>query len=130
MKTLACLCLFACAAAADALKSIGGGQLDNEMIGDFADNTGKYKGKTLTMRMRYEDERTAGTLRDRTAQSPKGVPFEVANKARTQKFLIGMTFPDGIEVPRIRYREEVIITFECEDGSTDTGNVVKKVARP
>jgi hypothetical protein len=104
----------------------GADKTDNALIPDFIDNAEKYKGKTLTFRLRY-DNSAIGNLRDYAGGK---TIFAGTDPERTANLLLTVYFPSDLDIPKVRYGEEVVITFTCDEGSTSKGNVATAVKRP
>jgi hypothetical protein len=108
-----------------------GSVMDEKKMRDFADSTGSYKGKTVTMRLDYlaRDPLTQAEV-DGIANTL--VPFKghgIVNGGFFS-FDISLVLPKGIKVPRLNLGDDVIVTFVCSQGELGTGNRVKKITRP
>lgn len=99
----------------------------NELISDFVDNPGRYKGKTLTLQVQY-DGGAGKTLRERLGG--KSVPFKGKDPNNGAKLVLGLDLPKDLDVPNAQQGEEVIVTFKCEAGNTSKGNTVTMITRP
>lgn len=109
-----------------ALNKIGGApKIQNALISEFVDNTAKFKGETLTFKLTYAD-RKALNMRI----NDKSVPFVGHDPKNKAKLLLGLDIPAGLVVPAAKEDEEVIITFKCNNGATDKGNVAVSIIRP
>lgn len=115
------------ARAVAALKAVAGDQVDNELIPDFIDNTENYKGKTLTFRLKFADGSFPGTLRELSGGSAL---FSGTNRQGTAKLRMNILLPRVLDVPKARSGDELIVTFICEQGSNEKGNVAQKITRP
>jgi hypothetical protein len=101
----------------------------NELISDFLDDTPKYKGRTLTFKLRYVQGKAIGSLRERVGNG-LNTPFKGTDPKNRAELLLGVQLPAGLDVPRANDGEEVVITFECTLGDRSKGNVAKRVTRP
>lgn len=112
-------------AAAVAAKAAGAGPTNNDLVSDFADNPGKYKGVLLVFRGVFSTPREDGTLRDRVGDS--GVPFAATDARNGAKFSDGITIPRGLVVPAVRGGDGMVVAF-VGDGTTRI--VAKEIRRP
>jgi hypothetical protein len=100
----------------------------NELVSDFVDNVGNYKGKTVTFKMTLYSSSETLTIRDRVGD--KSVPFDAKDSKNGAKLGMGLDIPKDLKVPAARAGEPVIVTFTCTLGKTDKGNVAVSITRP
>jgi len=86
---------------------------------DFVDHPADFKGELVTIKRIYlqEDEHLRDLLgRDiRLGINSTGVVAQL---------------PKYLEVPNAARQEPLVVTFRCDDGRVDKGNVIVKVTRP
>ena len=88
----------------------------------FFDNTAAYKEKTVRLIARLT---AGGQLR---ATVGHNVRFIAYTKAPMEYFFI--TIPKDLEVPNVsEWTDTVVITFRCEQGLLDKGNVAISIVR-
>jgi hypothetical protein len=93
-----------------------------EELVEFIDNTPKFKGKTLTIRLSVGE---LGTVRDLAGKEAKFFTF--TNTGARYDMIVML--PAGQDVPNATYGDKVLVTFVCEDGDRKHGNVAKKIVR-
>lgn len=95
---------------------------NTEAAAQFFDNPAAFKGKTIRLIARLA---AGGQLRAVTGYTVKFIGF---TEAPMEYFFI--TIPKGLEVPNVsEYGDPVIITFRCEQGLLDKGNVALSFVR-
>jgi hypothetical protein len=96
--------------------------LDDAGIVDFIDNTPKFKGKTLTIRL------TVGSI-DGTLRDCRGQEVEFHKYARSASLEVVILIPNSLELPNAQLGDDVIVTFVCKDGDLRHGNEATQIKR-
>lgn len=95
---------------------------NTEAAAQFFDNPAVFKGKTIRIIARLA---AGGQLRAVIGYTVKFIGF---TEAPMEYFFI--TIPNGLEVPNVsEYGDPVIITFRCELGLLEKGNVALSIVR-
>lgn len=95
---------------------------NTEAAAQFFDNPAVFKGKTIRIIARLA---AGGQLRAVIGYTVKFIGF---TEAPMEYFFI--TIPNGLEVPNVsEYGDPVIITFRCEQGLLEKGNVALSIVR-
>lgn len=95
---------------------------NTEAAAQFFDNPAVFKGKTIRIIARLA---AGGQLRAVIGYTVKFIGF---TEAPMEYFFI--TIPNGLEVPNVsEYGDPVIITFHCEQGLLEKGNVALSIVR-
>lgn len=98
-------------------------------IPDLIDNTEKYKGKTITLKLKVDtsihvnDEKS---LRDYVGSDVKFHTFG----PKREKLSIVIGIPEGTDVPKAVYLDELVITFKCNEGHLQRANTAITIKRP
>ena len=90
--------------------------------GDFNDNTTRYIGKTISMKLMVGEMPSGKTLRDYVGDTATFKDVNVGLK-------VSIDIPPGLTVPNAGYLDSVLVTFDCTTGSTANGNKAKSVTR-
>ncbi len=92
-------------------------------IADLADNTDAYKGKSVTVKMRW-NFRGDYTLRELRGET---LAFTASEPGARADLLIDI--PRDLDVPNAKDGDLLLVTFKC-GGSLKKGNVATAVKRP
>lgn len=92
---------------------------------DFADNTQKYKGQTVTLALRVSSSIFEGDSLRNYAGRP--VQFR-ADGPKGEKVDVTVKMPAG-ELPNAKFGDPVLVTFVCSQGHLANGNDASKVIR-
>ena len=97
--------------------------LEKSERADFLDNTVSYKGKAV----RFECEWIGAGLRNRVTQRMTALELEVYHGSGF--FKMNLTVPTDLDIPNIQVGDDLIVTFVCEKGLLNTGNIAVKIER-
>ncbi len=95
----------------------------NFPVADFVDHPEKYKGMELTLILNMGN--LHGSLRDYVGGS---MPFYGFTKD-IARFAMMIDLPRGLDVPNVSAGTRLRVTFRCEWGMLDVGNVAVKIDR-
>lgn len=96
---------------------------------DFIDNSEKYQGQELEFEMIYMLELKNGdfpSLRERRGHIAKF--YLIADVGASAD--IFMRIPTDLDVPNLRFGNEAVVRFRCNDGDLIYGNVAIEIRRP
>ena len=106
---------------------------DSEIV-DFIDNTKKYKGKVLRMRLGIFDTLRAGGIGLHFFRYTfvGGSPIRLDMKIRVIPSSSDdlAEFDSLLDLPNVKSPEEVVVTFLCEEGTLGYGNRAIRIERP
>jgi hypothetical protein len=95
---------------------------------DFVTNTGAYRGKSITLELKVDEEGFRSQGRSLRGYVGKAVRFAILGlKGEQQKVVISI--PAGVTIPEDA-SEEVFVTFVCTRGSLWEGNQARIVEKP
>jgi hypothetical protein len=97
--------------------------LNSDNAIDLLDKTETYKGKTVTV-SGYSLARYEG---DKTRSNYLSVPIEVL--AKKGSFRLNLSVPPSISVPPLDLGHTFKVTFVCNEGNLNSGNVVTRLVR-
>lgn len=104
-------------------KSLTEGSIFVTNLSEFKDHTERFKGKRL--RIPSTVWTNPGVSIRRFIGKSTGAPF----RAEDFDVEFRVYIPDGLEVPNATFSEEVMVIFDCNEGSLRRGNVAKSVKR-
>lgn len=96
---------------------------------DFIDNTGNYKGKTITLTLRVNSSVFADegrSLRNLIGRNVELYGFG----PNSERLDVIVSIPSDLSVPNVAFAESVVVTFLCKEGNLRRGNEAKAIKRP
>jgi hypothetical protein len=96
---------------------------------DFIDNTDKYTGRTLTLKMTISSSiHPPDNLRKWTGRSVKFYGYQVTGRGLTRLDL-SIFIPRKLNVPKLRYADDCVVRFKCGSGKLSRGNTAISITR-
>ncbi len=88
----------------------------------FLEHTIEFKNKTIALTTHFVDDDQNKSLKNKIGQSANFSTFDGLNDK-----IITINIREGIDVPDIRYKDLVCISFLCQQGSLKEGNIAVKI---
>ena len=95
---------------------------------DLIDNTEKYKGKTVTVKVRWYRPLRA-VAKNLQEQAGYETRFDGVGP-KDEKLVLIADIPSDLKVVKARSGDLVLVTFKCTEGTLDKGNTVTAIKRP
>jgi len=92
---------------------------------DFIDNTQRYAGDVLKMKLTVGDSLPSG----KSLQDAAGRVVNFYYYYRRGRLGIWILIPELINVPKAVYGDELMVTFMCREGNLKKGNVALSIDR-
>ncbi|PQO27592.1 hypothetical protein C5Y96_18875 [Blastopirellula marina] len=99
---------------------------------EFGDNPSKFKGKAVRMKVAYDKTINTGSPIQREVFNIPDIDVVecwVYSDSPNTRFPVIVDIPREVERPQFHRGDDLEITFFCEDGSTQSGNIAIKVSR-
>jgi hypothetical protein len=96
-------------------------------VPDFVKNTFAYKGKSITLELKVEEDGVRSQGRSLRDYVGKDVPFTILGPKREQIKLV-IAIPEGVTIPDDPL-DEVFVTFVCAQGNLRQGNKARLIEK-
>ena len=91
----------------------------------FLENPNEFKGQTIGLAIHFVDDVEGQSLKDKMNNDASFSTFDGINNA-----VIKVKIVQNMNVPDARYKDLVLISFLCQDGSLTEGNIAVKIGYP
>jgi hypothetical protein len=88
----------------------------------FLENPHEFKGQTIGLAIHYVDNTAGQSLKDRVNDIASFSTFDGTNNG-----VIKVKIRPNMFVPVIHYKDLVLLSFFCQEGSLDEGNIAVKI---